>query len=51
MNQLDRDLVRFNTTVTGERFLWADRAAAAKEVTLCTSRRYSHAISSVYEQC
>ena len=51
MMRLYNALVRFDSPATCEHFLVADQSIIKRNVNLCTTRRYSHSMSKVYEKC
>ena len=50
MMKLHHWLVRFEKSVECEHFLLLDRSTIKKEINICTTRRYSHSMSKIYEK-
>lgn len=50
MMKLSNALIRFNKKADGADFLSEDRSSIEKDVNICSTRRYSHSMSKVYEK-
>lgn len=51
MIKLYNTLVRFDKSEKCENFLQQDISIVKKDVNICSTRRYSHSMSKVYEKC
>ena len=50
MIKLNNALIRFNRNSDGSNFLELDRSIIERDVNICSTRRYSHSMSKVYDK-
>lgn len=51
MMTLHSTLIRFNRDIECSDFLELDRSIIENDVNLCSTRRYSHSMNKIYENC